>query len=487
MHSTLLEKIGKEQIKRTTGCEVKFWGALIDSGKKIGASETAMVSDATEKAADKKRYAPRKAKLYDSEKLYQYKVPDFSMQDLLSAIPAHCFHRSTLFSSMYMLVDFLQAALLFYCASWIDPLTENLQWSLLSLSPATSRSFLRIGLWSVYGFMQGLVFTGFWVIAHECGHQAFSPSKNVNNTVGWILHSALLVPYHSWRISHARHHAGTGHMTRDEVFVPSTREERGLLPLHPANDDSPVETKNTTWGEWIGELLEDAPLFNLIELLIQQLLGWQLYLLANVSGQKHYPRYTNHFLPSSVIFAKHHRDQILVSDLGIALMSCLLCFWAHKATNGWFDVFRYYIVPYMWTNHWLVMITYLQHTDMRLPHYYASMWTFPRGALCTIDRNWLGFVGPWFFHGIAETHVLHHVCSKIPHYHAWEATEALKARIGPHYMKSTENVFVTLWKTIRNCRYVEKEPVTFYRNADGVPGSVAVYSAGTDSGVALSE
>ena len=84
-----------------------------------------MMSDATAKAGEEKRYAPRKAKLYDSEKLYQYKVPDFSMQDLLSAIPAHCFHRSTLFSSMYMLVDFLQAALLFYCASWIDPLTEN--------------------------------------------------------------------------------------------------------------------------------------------------------------------------------------------------------------------------------------------------------------------------------------------------------------------------------------------------------------------------
>ena len=164
---------------------------------------------------------------------------------------------------MYLLVDIFQAALLFYCASWIDPLTENLQWSLLSLSPETTRSFLRFVLWSVYGIAQGLVFTGLWVIAHECGHQAFSPSKYVNNTVGWILHSALLVPYHSWRISHARHHAGTGHMTRDEVFVPSTREERGLLPLHPANDDSPVVTEKTTWGEWLAELLEDAPLFNL--------------------------------------------------------------------------------------------------------------------------------------------------------------------------------------------------------------------------------
>ena len=63
-----------------------------------------------------------------------------------------------------------------------------------------------------------------------------------------------------------------------------------------------------------------------------------------------------------------------------------------------------------------------------------------------------------------------------------------KASVFPVRLQRIDvNVLVTLWKTIRNCRYVEKEPVTFYRNPDGVPGSVAVYSAGTDSGVALSE
>ena len=242
---------------------------------------------------------------------------------------------------------------------------------------------------------------------------------------------------------------------------------------------------STTWGEWIAELLEDSPLFNLVELLIQQLLGWPLYLLFNVSGQTHFPKYTSHFSPNSVIFDKRHRGQVIVSDIGIALMFVVLGLWAHMAPGGWMDVFKYYVVPYLWTNHWLVMITYLQHTDARLPHYEASMWNFPRGALCTIDREWLGFVGPWFFHGIAETHVVHHVSSKIPHYNAWEATEALKARIGPHYMKSTENVFVTLWKTIRTCRFVEKEPIAFYRNADGVPQSFAVISTSTDSGVSI--
>jgi fatty acid desaturase len=71
--------------------------------------------------------------------------------------------------------------------------------------------------------------TGLWVIAHECGHQGFSESKTINNAVGWVLHSALGVPYHSWRISHGRHHAATGHIHRDEVFVPRTREQHVRL------------------------------------------------------------------------------------------------------------------------------------------------------------------------------------------------------------------------------------------------------------------
>lgn len=32
-----------------------------------------------------------------------------------------------------------------------------------------------------------------------------------------VLHSFLLVPYHSWKISHSRHHKSTGHMGKDQV------------------------------------------------------------------------------------------------------------------------------------------------------------------------------------------------------------------------------------------------------------------------------
>jgi omega-6 fatty acid desaturase (delta-12 desaturase) len=33
-----------------------------------------------------------------------------------------------------------------------------------------------------------------WVIAHECGHRAFSNSVAFGDFVGLLLHSALLVP-----------------------------------------------------------------------------------------------------------------------------------------------------------------------------------------------------------------------------------------------------------------------------------------------------
>jgi len=85
---------------------------------------------------------------------------------------------------------------------------------------------------------------------------------------------------------------------------------------------------------------------------------------------------------------------------------------------------RIYFIPYLWVNHWIVLITLLQHTDPLLPHYRGAAFNFQRGALSTMDRSLLGGAGPifgWFggtlTHGISETHVLHHICSKIPHYH----------------------------------------------------------------------
>jgi len=255
----------------------------------------------------------------------------------------------------------------------------------------------------IYGFIQGLVGTGVWVLAHECGHQAFSSSRKLNDFIGWVLHSSLLVPYFSWQISHGKHHKATGHLSKDMVFVPKSRSLvvtlRGGNPSEfPQKDqDLSLEEENKLY-----DLIEEAPIATLYALIIQQSLGWLGYLALNLSGQR-YPNRSvwevNHFNPSSPLFSKSEYNKILLSDLGLIITFSGLI-WATRVW-GFGTVACYYVLPYFWVNHWLVLITYLQHTDPALPHYRAGEWNFQRGAAATMDRDF-GFIGQHIFHDIIE-------------------------------------------------------------------------------------
>lgn len=93
-------------------------------------------------------------------------------------------HATNILCSLW---DFALIAAIYYIASTYIPKInpEN-----IALPNPALYKYARGFAWAFYGFAAGLPGTGLWVIAHECGHQAFSTSKTVNNTVGWILHSA---------------------------------------------------------------------------------------------------------------------------------------------------------------------------------------------------------------------------------------------------------------------------------------------------------
>ncbi|WVR06310.1 hypothetical protein IAU60_003340 [Kwoniella sp. DSM 27419] len=408
-------------------------------------------------------------------------VPNFTVKQLLDAIPAHCFHRSALHSSLYVVQDFIALGALVYGAYHIESFLGR-----FALSPVAFKA-AQISLYSAYVFAAGLFGTGVWVIAHEAGHQAYSSSKTINNTVGWFLHSALLVPYHSWRISHGRHHAATGHLTRDEVFVPKTRKARGVPEMKEEGEIDGLNVSEERQSE-LAEALEDAPLAVFINLFVRQLVGWPAYLAVNASGQPHYPKWTNHFTPSAIIFKASHFWQIIWSDIGIVLTLAALAFWTYQRSFA--EVAVIYILPWLFVNNWLVLITFLQHTDPTLPHYSSNTWTFPRGALATVDRTFMGPIGAYVLHGICETHVSHHISSKIPHYNAWEATAALKKFLGVHYQENHENMLVACYKSYRDCLYIEdNQDIVFYKNARGVAQKTAVLEGGniSDSGIDMTE
>lgn len=367
-----------------------------------------------------------------------FNVPDFTIKDILSVIPKHCYERSLITSFYYVFRDLFMLISFGYIANTYIPLISS--------------SGLRFLAWSAYCYVQGLVCTGLWVLAHECGHQAFSDYGWVNDLVGWILHSYLLVPYFSWKYSHSKHHKATGNLSRDMVFVPKTKDQ--FVKARSAHN--------------IHEILEDSPIYTLVQLLVQQFGGWLLYLFSNVSGQP-LPEVAwykkSHFHPSTVILDKKDYWYILLSDLGIIIQLGLI-YTVYKSFGGFFVLVNW-LIPYILTNHWLVFITFLQHSDPKMPHYESFQWNFARGAAATIDREFW-FVGPFFFHDIIETHVLHHYCSRIPFYNAREASEEIKKVMGEHYMYSDENMWKALWKSGRWCQFVDgKDGVMMYRNVNG--------------------
>jgi len=114
-----------------------------------------------------------------------------------------------------------------------------------------------------------------------------------------------------------------------------------------------------------------------------------------------------------------------------------------------------YVPAYLWCNAWLVLYTWLQHTDPALPHYGDDSWTWMKGALSTIDRPYGVF--DWMHHYIGSTHVAHHVFSSLPCYHAQEATRHIKAYLEPRGMYNYDdtNFVVAAWRIAKECHYVE--------------------------------
>jgi omega-6 fatty acid desaturase (delta-12 desaturase) len=367
-----------------------------------------------------------------------------TLGQIRAAIPKECFQHSTARAFWLLLRDGLVIASLFFAA------TRILRTPGLSDEPLTPFDWAG---WFIYSFAQGSALTGWWVLAHECGHGGFSASKLLNDTVGWVLHSFLLVPYFSWQYSHSKHHSNTNHLIKGETHVPDTREELEKVGFAWMHD---------TFGE---------DFFAVFQLIGHLVVGWPAYLLFNVTGGRQlkgaslqkpvpFPDIVDHFRPWSALFPKHWAFKIVLADIGIGLTLWVLAMASKKF--GFAAVAVHYIAPYLWVNFWLVLYTWLHHTDPAVPQYGDDTFTWLKGALCTIDRPYGVF--DWMHHDIGSTHVCHHVFSTLPCYNAVEATKHLKAFLEPRGLYNYDATFWPLaaWRVAKTCHYVENVTGTQY-------------------------
>ena len=92
-----------------------------------------------------------------------------------AVIPAHCFERSYVQSFFYLFRDLVMATACVltaqHCLSTSLPSNDS-----ETSSNTTTALLLWTAGWSVYAVCMGTVCTGLWVLAHECGHGAFTDS-----------------------------------------------------------------------------------------------------------------------------------------------------------------------------------------------------------------------------------------------------------------------------------------------------------------------
>ncbi|KAK0465151.1 fatty acid desaturase-domain-containing protein [Desarmillaria tabescens] len=411
-----------------------------------------------------------------------FSPPTVTLKEIHDAVPKHLLKGNPVLATLYVLRDISFTLLLFKLASRISDVEAYLTSPVLGI-------LVKSFLWLAYWWVQGLVWAGIFCLGHDAGHGTLYRSTRVNNLVGFVLHTALLIPYYAWRATHHAHHKATSSMERDENYVPYLRSDYGL----------PSKEKARQFD--YDEVFEETPIYTLSRMLIMQGLGWWVYLAKNTMGSKMYSSGTNHFDPDSPLFKPEQRNAIIISDIGLIAMVLLLTY----AGPGFF--FKYYLVPYLLTNHWSVsptlhlstvpsishpsrvmiihsihrfpvMFTYLHHSDPTIPHYRKAEWSFLRGAAATVDRPLLGWMGRFFFHNISHDHVAHHFFSSAPFYNGPAITQVVKNVLGDSYNYDSTPSFYALYRSFTQCLFVEEEgDIVFYKNKNGEAAREVAYDA----------
>eukprot|EP01061_Rhynchopus_euleeides_P006183 TRINITY_DN15252_c0_g1_i1.p1 TRINITY_DN15252_c0_g1~~TRINITY_DN15252_c0_g1_i1.p1 ORF type:complete len:651 (+),score=287.96 TRINITY_DN15252_c0_g1_i1:55-1953(+) len=358
-----------------------------------------------------------------------YMMPDVAAIKREVVKRGHSVDVSLPLSFLWLLHDLVLNAALMYLTYLLLPyVSDTAKWSVL---------------WPIYSVVVGTTLTGVWVIGHECGHRAFAGTGGntlINDLVGFVTHTPLLVPFWAWRYSHHKHHMFTNHLLDGETHVPSHRNGTGL---------------DMSVSNIIGD---DAFVFwNVFQHLV---FGWPLYLVNNATGGRRTPqgkkidrkKPVSHFKASSQVFENNQRSMILPGTLGCIAWLCVLAY--VDFTLGLGTALFWFWGAYLVVNGWLVLYTWLHHSDKDIPHFSDGHFSYMRGATSSCDRAYPSLIN-YIHHHIGSTHVLHHISFQLPHYRAEAATEVFRGRYPHLYRYDSRSLLTTLMEVSRYCHYVD--------------------------------
>lgn len=311
---------------------------------------------------------------------------DFELKDIIKTLPQECFAKNRLKAWLSVLLS-VAAATVGYVA------IATLPWFLLPLA------------W----IFTGTALTGWFVIAHDCGHRSFAKRRWVNDLVGHTFMLPLIYPFHSWRLLHDHHHRHTNKMQVDNAWHPWTPEDYATA--------SPGLRK------------------------FYELLRGRLWWLASIA---HWAKL--HFDPSQV--AVRDRDKVKFSVTVVAIFAAIF-FPTLLITTGVWGVIKFWLMPWLVYHFWMSTFTLVHHTASDVQFYPTETWNAAEAQLsgtihCSYPR-WVEIL----CHDI-NVHVPHHVSVAIPSYNLRLAHASLTRNWGA-YMKTRKFSWKLMTDIVDHC------------------------------------
>jgi omega-6 fatty acid desaturase (delta-12 desaturase) len=290
------------------------------------------------------------------------------LKDILKTLPQECFQKNPVKAWSAVLINVAMVGL-GYGAIALLP------WFLLPLA------------W----IFTGTALTGFFVLAHDCGHRSFAKRRWVNDLVGHVLMMPLIYPFHSWRILHNFHHKHTNKLDVDNAWQ----------PFQPEFYDSVARP-----GQWGYELLRGR--------------FWWVASIVHWLGL--------HFDLSQ--FAAKDRNKVKLS-IAVVVGFAAIAFPLLMATTGIWGFIKFWLLPWMVYHFWMSTFTLVHHTDPDIAFVEASEWDAVQAQLAgTVHCDYPGWV-EFLCHDIS-VHIPHHVSTAIPFYNLRIAHQNIKQNWGEY-------------------------------------------------------
>lgn len=277
-------------------------------------------------------------------------------------------YQSDLNSSLFHFFKFLALVIVFFIAQ-------------LFLLKADISSFLYLIIALMISFFHGLTYLSLWLIGHDCGHNSFSNNRKINQWVGSIATSFMLMSYENFRRSHNMHHSFIGNIEKDEAFGPKAKRKDFLLQ----------------------RLIRSTVLIPFLVYLIS-------ILLPSLTKT---PGYVNYFWPDKTENSIKSFVFVVAYILLLLFIACFISFSCFLFAG---------IIPILVSWSFFLVTTFLNHTGEHTVWYPNEIWSYDKGVVNSINLSY-GPVIDYFLIGLGRDHFAHHINPSIPHYKLKEATD----------------------------------------------------------------